>query len=123
MAPDIMAPVLMDITAALTDTIPALTTLIKPIPTARTGKLIDAITRLTVVIATALGKKPQKVARADLKRGAMSKLAGTQGRHLEGVWRIIGRLPRKRSRGRGNAQVRAAYQGAEVGTRQSDLRT
>ena len=66
MGPDIMA------SPALMDTIPALTTLIKPIPTASMGKLIDAITRLTVVIATALGKKPQKVARADLKRGATS---------------------------------------------------
>jgi hypothetical protein len=71
MAPDIMAPALMDITAALMDTIPALTTLIKPIPTASMGKLIDAITRLTVVIATVLGKKPLKVARADLRHGAM----------------------------------------------------
>jgi hypothetical protein len=54
MGPDIMvSPALMDITAALMDTIPALTTLIKPIPTASMGKLIDAITRLTVVITTA----------------------------------------------------------------------
>jgi len=47
------SPALMDTIPALMDTIPALTTLIKPIPTARMGKLIDAITRLTVVITTA----------------------------------------------------------------------
>ena len=97
MAPDIMAPGLMDITAALMDTIPALTTLIKPIPTAPTGKLIDAITRLMVVIATAPGKKPQKVARADLRNGAMSRPAGTQLRHLNaGELRTARSLSRKR---------------------------
>ena len=77
---DIMAsPALMDTIPALI-TIPALTTLIKPIPTASMGKLIDAIIRRTVVIATALGKKPARfkrrpvppIARADLRHGAMS---------------------------------------------------
>jgi hypothetical protein len=57
MGPDIMA------SPALMDTIPALTTLIKPIPTASMGKLIDAITRLTVVIATAPGKSPRDLGR------------------------------------------------------------
>jgi hypothetical protein len=57
MGPDIMvSPALMDTIPALTDTIPP--TLIKPIRTARMGKLIDAITRLTVV-ATATGKSPR----------------------------------------------------------------
>ena len=61
MGPDIMAsPALMDI-------IPALTTLIKPIPTASMGKLIDAITRLTVVIATA-GKQRHWIPAISLSR-------------------------------------------------------
>ena len=81
MGPDIMvSPALMDTIPAPMDTIPALTTLIKPIPTASMGKLIDAIIRRTVVIATALGKKPARfkrrpvppIARADLRHGAMS---------------------------------------------------
>jgi hypothetical protein len=61
MGPDIMvSPALTDTIPAPMDTIPALMdtippTLIKPIRTARMGKLIDATTRLTVV-ATATGK-------------------------------------------------------------------
>jgi len=71
MGPDIMASL------APMDTIPALTTLIKPIPTASMGKLIDAITRLTVVIATAGNSDGERrarspsVARADSKHSAM----------------------------------------------------